>query len=86
VKTVVWDMTPCSLMEMYCRFGGTCCRHLQVRKERGTNSTVYQHWVRKMGLLRCGAVEFGRQLLVFQKKLRDSIYLQVEGDVRSVRR
>jgi hypothetical protein len=55
-------------MEMYCRFGGTCCRHLQVRKERGTNSTVYQHWVRKMGLLRCGAVEFGRQLLVFQKK------------------
>jgi hypothetical protein len=26
--TAFWDVTPCSLVEMYCHFGGTSCLHL----------------------------------------------------------
>jgi hypothetical protein len=28
--TVFWDVTPCSLVEVYQRFGGTCYLHLIV--------------------------------------------------------
>jgi hypothetical protein len=27
--TVMWDVAPCSLVEVYRRFGGACCRHHQ---------------------------------------------------------
>jgi hypothetical protein len=28
-KNVVWNVAPCNLVEVYRRFGGTCCLHPQ---------------------------------------------------------
>jgi hypothetical protein len=30
--TILWYVTPCSTVEVYWRFGGTCCFHLQGRR------------------------------------------------------
>jgi hypothetical protein len=30
--TILWYVTPCSTVEVYWRFGGTCCFHLQCRR------------------------------------------------------
>jgi len=28
--TIIWNVTPCSMLESYQHVGGTCCLHLQV--------------------------------------------------------
>jgi hypothetical protein len=35
-----WDMTPCSLVDIYQHFGRTYCLHLQSRKGNWTGRTV----------------------------------------------
>jgi hypothetical protein len=31
MNTVLWDVTPCRVVEWYQRLGGTCCLHLEGR-------------------------------------------------------
>jgi hypothetical protein len=37
-KIIFWDVTPCSLVEVHGRFGGTYCLHIQGRSvSQGSN-------------------------------------------------
>jgi hypothetical protein len=38
--TVFWTVTPCSLVDMYGCFRGTCCLHLQGRGDTSGSSEV----------------------------------------------
>jgi hypothetical protein len=44
-----WDVTPCHLVEVHTRFGGTCCLHLQgktagLRQATGKQSFLLLAW------------------------------------------
>jgi len=40
---VVWDVTPCRLVNSYQRFGGACCFHLQGIRRQHTPPKVSLH-------------------------------------------
>jgi hypothetical protein len=40
-NTVFWDVKPCNLVEIYQRFEGTSCLHLQVQKIVHVNRVIY---------------------------------------------
>jgi hypothetical protein len=39
-STTFWDVTPCSLVEIFLRFGGTYCLHRQGRKVSQTSNKL----------------------------------------------
>jgi hypothetical protein len=38
-NTILWDMTPCSLVKVYRRFSGACCLRLDGRRVDKASST-----------------------------------------------
>jgi len=49
-NTTFCDVTPCSLVEMYQRFGGTYCIHLQLRRVNNTEKWIQREEERTWSL------------------------------------
>jgi hypothetical protein len=43
-SSIFWDITPCSLLKVNRRFGGTCRHHLQVRRIGRTRNQRESRW------------------------------------------